>query len=71
MGVVTAVSKVDLAIIAMLTTTLAVLTSAAASSGLTTRGPARHATTGLQLLRNQLLRNQLLRNHQVKEGGSI
>ena len=71
MGVVTAVSKADLAIIATLTTTLAVLTSAAASLGRATHGPARPATTGLQLLRNQLLRNQLLRNHQVKEGGSI
>ena len=61
MGVVTAVSKVDLAIIATLTTTLAVLTSAAASLGRATHGPARHATTGLQLLRNQLRRT-----HQVK-----
>ena len=45
MGVVTAVSKADLANIATLTTTLAVLTSAAASLGRATHGPARPATT--------------------------
>ena len=61
MGVVTAVSKADLAIIATLTTTLAARTSAAASSGHATHGPARPANTSLQLLRNQLRRI-----HQVK-----
>ena len=61
MGVVTAEGKGDLAIIATLTTTLAARTSAPASSGHATRGPARPANTGLQLLRNQLRRT-----HQVK-----
>ena len=52
MGVVTAVSKVDLAIIATLTTTLAARTSAAASSGRATHGLARPATTKKPIKKN-------------------